>query len=137
MALKTSFQSSLVKFSNLRLYCSCSVCTRLRRPFNRRLWVQGEVREDFSFFCLCAVLMRVGSFSQWRCGRLVCIVARRLLRNPTCIATIPLKTSFNRASDSARPFGKPVHNLVASNLWRPVNRRKIDAIFCFEKYHHS
>ena len=44
-------------------------------PVRPRLWVQGEVREDFSFFCLCAVRMRVGSFSRWRLGRLIFALA--------------------------------------------------------------
>ena len=47
------------------------------------LGVLREVREDFSFFCLCVVRMRVGSFSQWRCG--MELLGQRLLLSQSLV----------------------------------------------------
>ena len=52
-------------------------------PVRPRLWVLREVREDFSFFCLYAVRMRVGSFSRWRCG--IELFGRRLLLSQSLV----------------------------------------------------
>ena len=49
-------------------------------PVRPRLWVLREVREDFSFFCLYAVRMRVGVV-QSVASRQTCLRGAVLLRN--------------------------------------------------------